>query len=37
MQLAQRGMNMQPTLQIRPGFELNIMVTKDIILPVWKG
>lgn len=36
-QLAQRNMNIQPTLEIRPGYEFNIMVTKDIILPTWEG
>ncbi|EBS6671142.1 conjugal transfer protein TrbI, partial [Salmonella enterica subsp. enterica serovar Mbandaka] len=30
MQMAQRNMNIQPTLEIRPGYEFNIMVTKDI-------
>ncbi|EHB3589577.1 conjugal transfer protein TrbI [Salmonella enterica subsp. enterica serovar Heidelberg] len=37
MQMAQRNMNIQPTLEIRPGYEFNIMVTKDIILPTWEG
>ncbi|HGA7692126.1 TPA: TrbI/VirB10 family protein [Salmonella enterica subsp. enterica serovar Virchow] len=37
MQTAQRNMNIQPTLEIRPGYEFNIMVTKDIILPTWEG
>ncbi|MFC7208806.1 TrbI/VirB10 family protein [Comamonas endophytica] len=37
MQMAQRNMNIQPTLQIRPGYEFNVMVTKDIILPTWEG
>ena len=37
MQIAQRNMNIQPTLQIRPGYEFNVMVTKDIILPTWDG
>lgn len=37
MQMAQRNMNIQPTLEIRPGYEFNIMVTKDIILPTWGG
>lgn len=36
-QMAQRNMNIQPTLEIRPGYEFNIMVTKDIILPTWEG
>ncbi|EJD3148823.1 conjugal transfer protein TrbI [Salmonella enterica] len=37
MQMAQRNMNIQPTLEIRPGYEFNVMVTKDIILPTWEG
>lgn len=37
MQMAQRNMNIQPTLEIRPGYQFNIMVTKDIILPTWEG
>ena len=37
MQLARRNLNMQPTLEIRPGYTFNIMVNKDIILPPWRG
>lgn len=37
MQMAQRNMNIQPTIKIRPGYEFNIEVTKDIILPTWEG
>jgi len=37
MQMAQRNMNIQPTLEIRPGYRFNVMVTKDIILPPWQG
>lgn len=37
MQLARRNLNIQPTLEISPGFEFSIMVTKDIILPPWTG
>lgn len=37
MQMAQRNMNIQPTLEIRPGYQFNVMVTKDIILPTWQG
>ncbi|AHJ66171.1 TrbI/VirB10 family protein [Granulibacter bethesdensis] len=35
--MANRGMNIQPTLEIRPGYEFNIMVTKDVILPPWNS
>lgn len=37
MQVTQRNLNIQPTLEIRPGFQFSIMVTKDMILPLWKG
>ncbi|WP_285538239.1 TrbI/VirB10 family protein [Brucella sp. NBRC 12950] len=37
MQMAQRNMNIQPTIEIRPGYQFNVMVTKDIILPPWHG
>lgn len=37
MQLTQRNLNIQPTLEIRPGFQFSIMVTKDMILTPWKG
>lgn len=35
-QVVQQNMNIQPTLTIRPGYEFNVMVTKDIILPPWR-
>jgi type IV secretion system protein VirB10 len=37
MQLSQRNLNIQPTLEIRPGFRFSVMVTKDMILPPWTG
>lgn len=37
MQMAQKNINIQPTLEIRPGYQFNIMVTKDILLPTWEG
>ena len=37
MQIARRNLNMQPTLEIRPGFEFTIAVNKDMILPEWQG
>jgi type IV secretion system protein VirB10 len=33
MELAKRNAHIQPTLEIRPGFQLTVMVTKDIVLP----
>ena len=35
--MAERNMDIQPTIQIRPGYQFNIMVNKDIILPPWEG
>jgi len=37
MQISQRNLNIQPTLEIRPGYQFNIMVTKDMVLPPWQG
>ncbi|NYS17089.1 conjugal transfer protein TrbI [Achromobacter xylosoxidans] len=37
MEMARRNMDIQPTLEIRPGYQFNVMVTKDIILPTWQG
>lgn len=36
-QLIRRNLNIQPTLEIRPGMEFNIAVTKRIVLPPWRG
>lgn len=37
MQIARRNLNMQPTLEIRPGFEFTIAVNKDMIIEPWTG
>lgn len=37
MQLARRNLYMQPTLEIRPGFNFTIAVNKDMVLPPWQG
>ena len=31
LQVIQRHMNVSPTLEIRPGYKINVMVSKDII------
>ena len=31
-QMIRRNMNIQPTLEIRPGYQFNVMVNKDLIL-----
>jgi len=33
----QRGLNAIPTIMIRPGYQFNVMVQKDIILPTWRS
>ncbi len=32
-EVLRRGMNVSPTLEIRPGFAFNVMVTQDVIFP----
>lgn len=34
---ARKGLNVAPTLEIRPGYRFTIMVTKDMIIPPWQG
>lgn len=35
-QMLRKNLNIQPTIKIRPGYKLNVMVNKDIIFPaVW--
>ncbi len=36
MQITQKNLDIQPTLEIRPGYRFNIMVTKDMIIEPWK-
>lgn len=36
MEIARRGMNIPPTITIRPGYLFNIMVKKDMILPAYQ-
>lgn len=36
MELAKRNAQIQPTLEIRPGFRFTVMVTKDIVLPPYR-
>ncbi|MDR3186798.1 MAG: hypothetical protein LBU04_08435 [Christensenellaceae bacterium] len=31
LQLLQKNLNIKPTLEIRPGYQFNIIVTKDVI------
>ena len=32
-QLTRRDLQVQPTITVRPGFSVNVLVTKDIVLP----
>ena len=32
-ELIRRGMNVSPTIEIRPGYAFNVMVTQDLVLP----
>ena len=34
---ARRNMRVQPTLQIRPGYRFNVMVTRDLVLEPYRG
>lgn len=36
MEIARRGMNIPPTITIRPGYEFNVMVRKDMVLPAYQ-
>jgi type IV secretion system protein VirB10 len=31
MQLLQKNLNIKPTLEIRPGYQFNVIVTKDLV------
>jgi len=33
LQITQKNLNIQPTLEIRPGYQFNIQVTKDMVFP----
>ena len=35
MEMARRNMQIQPTLEIRPGYRFAVMATKDMILRPW--
>jgi type IV secretion system protein VirB10 len=36
-QLVGRSLNIQPTLTIRPGFPVRVIVTRDLVLEPWRG
>lgn len=36
-QITRKNLAVQPTLVIRPGYLFNVLVTRDLVLPVYKG
>ncbi|MBB3941353.1 type IV secretory pathway VirB10-like protein [Novosphingobium fluoreni] len=36
-QITQRNLDIQPTITIRPGAPVRVMVTRDLILAPWRG
>ena len=32
-QLTQKNLQIQPTITVRPGFSINVLVSKDIVIP----
>ena len=32
-QMTARGMNRSPTIEIRPGYQFDVMVTEDLVFP----
>jgi type IV secretion system protein VirB10 len=34
-QITRKNLNIQPTLVIRPGYRFNVLVTRDLVLPVY--
>jgi type IV secretion system protein TrbI len=36
-QITQRNLNIQPTLAIRPGFPVRVIINRDLALAAWQG
>jgi type IV secretion system protein TrbI len=36
-QITQRNLNIQPTLTIRPGFPVRVIINRDLVLTSWQG
>jgi type IV secretion system protein TrbI len=36
-QITQRNLNIQPTLTIRPGFPVRVIINRDLVLAAWQG
>jgi type IV secretory pathway VirB10-like protein len=35
-QITSRALNIQPTIKVRPGFSVNVLVTKDLVIPPYR-
>jgi len=35
MEIVRRNMDVAPTLEIRPGYAFNVMVSKDMVIAPW--
>jgi type IV secretion system protein VirB10 len=35
-QITNRALNIQPTIKVRPGFSVNVLVTKDLVIPPYR-
>ena len=36
-QITRKNLNIQPTITVRPGFSVNVIVNKDMVIPPFKG
>ncbi len=36
-QITSRALNIQPTIKVRPGFSVNVLVTKDMVIPPYRS
>ena len=36
-QITNRALNIQPTIKVRPGFSVNVLVTKDLVIPPYRS
>ena len=36
-QITNRALNIQPTIKVRPGFNVNVLVTKDLVIPPYRS
>jgi type IV secretion system protein VirB10 len=36
-QITSRALNIQPTIKVRPGFSVNVLVTKDMVISPYRS